>query len=453
METIALPIENQVREFDGKLWLGLNFVERGYNVVLGPSWEIKPTLDIIKPDVYFTKDPGDGNVNFVQDLQESGIVVCGVAPEVNINDESEYFINNRQNIIKYLDMYFAWGDESKKIKHIYDDVSSKIKVTGNPRFDLLTESLNSVYSTHEATLREKYGNYILINTNFVIGNNTIRENLFDNLRRLQPERDVIQEEYLYSRVLHSFLELIIYLVSEGIDQKIVVRPHPNEDHSTYNKTFKHIDQVFIEHEKDVRYWIYAADGVIHYDCTTGLEAAVMNTPVLSYQSVEYNRGETPLPQTASKTATNRKEAKEWITESAVPDAGHPLDEYQKSEIRRYLPNIDRLAAPLICDSVDKLLNSTSGYSGYNINSKKKIERQIKSSPVGRNVVSFYDWIRDVINNGGYRKLRANRKKKFPGITPQQVRWRSEKFIEKMEMNEIHIERVPQTRYTYSVRGK
>lgn len=452
MATVALPIENQVREFDGKLWLGINFIERGYNVVLGPSWEIKPTLDITKPDVYFTKDVGDGNIEFIQDLQNSGMLVYGISPEVAIDSKMKYYTQNKKQVINYLDKYFAWGtDQAEALEKKYGNLGDKVEVTGNPRFDLLVDNIKSVYAERGERIRDEYGDYILFNTNFVLGNNTIRENIFENIRRLQPDRNPVQEERLYSRVLYTFLELIIYLASEEIDRHIVVRPHQNEDHSTYYQAFEYFDGVSVEHEGDARSWIHGADGVIHFSCTTGIEAAIMKTPVLSYQSVTDTITEKPLPQIVSQSTTKREEVKEWITEAAVRGAEHTLSKQQKSEVRRYFPNIDRPAAPLICDTVDSSLNDASGYSGYHVDTKQRIERQIKASPVGTEVVNLYDWIRDFLWDERYRELRANRKKKFPGITFRDIERKTDIMAEKKGINGIHIEKVPQTKYTYSMR--
>jgi hypothetical protein len=153
----------------------------------------------------------------------------------------------------------------------------------------------------------------------------------------------------------------------------------------------------------------------------------------------------------SESTTTREGVKEWINESAVQGSEHMLNKQQKSEVRRYFPNIDRPAAPLICDTVDSSLDDTLGYSGYHVDTKQRIERQIKASPVGTEVVNLYDWIRDFLWDERYRELRANRKKKFPGITFRDIELKTEVMAEKKEINGLHIQNVPQTKHTYSIR--
>jgi len=61
-----------VPELDGKLWLGLNFLARGHSVVLDLAGEVKASLHRTAPDVYISKDPGDGSVVFLDAPQAAG---------------------------------------------------------------------------------------------------------------------------------------------------------------------------------------------------------------------------------------------------------------------------------------------------------------------------------------------------------------------------------------------
>jgi hypothetical protein len=176
----------------------------------------------------------------------------------------------------------------------------------------------------------------------------------------------------------------------------------------------------------------------------------MKTPVLSYQSVTDTTTERSLPQIVSQSTTTREGVKKWIVESAVPGVEHVLNERQKSEVRRYFPNIDRLAAVLICDKVDSSINDRSGYSGYKVDTKQRIERRIKSSPIGTDVVDMYDRLRDAATNGGFQELRANRRKKFPGIPYSEIERRAKLMAEKIEISDVHINQISQTNHTYSI---
>jgi surface carbohydrate biosynthesis protein len=112
---IAIPIETKVREFDGKLWLSLNFVSRGDQVIIGPPTEIKKTLDYSQPDVYITKDPGDGNEDFFDELRSAGISVCGLDTEGAVYESIEKFAYNKRNFVNHIDALLL-GVKNKRIK-------------------------------------------------------------------------------------------------------------------------------------------------------------------------------------------------------------------------------------------------------------------------------------------------------------------------------------------------
>lgn len=451
MKTVALPIENKVREFDGKLWLGLNFVEKDYNIVLGPSYEIKSTIDLIKPDVYFAKDTGDGNIPFFKKLKESGITVCGISPESAVNSEIKHYAQQRAEVMNIFDAYFSWGEEpAEAVNSQYHDTDINLKTTGNPRFDLLTKPLRDIYSDGGDKIQTDYGDYILVNTNFGMGNPTDREKLFELIRRHHPDRDPYHEENVYSRILYSFFELIFYLLSSDIGCKIILRPHPGEDHSTYRKAFSHIDNVHVRHEGDVRSWIYGSDGVIHYDCTTGIEAALMGTPVLSYQPLSDQPSDQVLSQIVSQTATTRQEVKEWIVESVASEAEYTMNSDQESAVRQYFPNMDRLAAPLVCEAIDQLVDDSSGFTDYQIGTKTKIERSVKKYEIWPELEYLYDKVRDIQSDGEFQRKRKRKRQKFPNLSYGEIAKKSEIMSGNIGLKNYTIKKRPRTRNTYAI---
>jgi surface carbohydrate biosynthesis protein len=454
MNSIALPIEGKVRELDGKLWLGLNFVDRGYDVTIGPSWELKYVLDTVDPDIYFTKDPGDGNIEFLKELRNAGISVCGLAPEVGVNSSEFMFAENRQNSLEYMDMYFCWGETTATALRTYynDQNRDKIKVTGNPRFDLVTEELRSVYSRGSEKLHGKYGNYLLMNTSFGIGNPINREHRYAKIKESYSDRNLHKERLVESEILYSFVRLVFHLLSVEIVENIVIRPHPGEDHSTYQDIFESYDNVYVEHYGDVRPWILGSIGVIHYNCTTGVEAALLETPVLSYQEVTQQLDPKPLSQIASYEVTSTAEGVEWVKDCSKHDRKHTMNTEQKEQLRGYFPNIDQLAAPKVCDAVDQLEPISETSSRYTYTTKEKIERSVKHSPVGPQVTYVYDIMNDLLGEGNHREGRKNRKQKFSELTSEELYEKSQFFLDKIDLDSVSVSKIPLTEHTFRIRS-
>jgi surface carbohydrate biosynthesis protein len=446
MKTVALPIENKVREFDGRLWLGLNFVERGYEVVIGPSWEIKPSIDIIEPDIYFAKDAGDGNVEFFKGLKESGVLVCGLPPEGL--PPLKWYAKNKGNALEVLDMYFAWGEAQTEFLKSKYDVNNTIKPTGNPRFDLLMDKMRDFYKQGSKSITDEYSNYVLFNMNFGRANPIDRESQMKMLKRNFPDRDVVPEEKFIARNLYYMKELVVYL-SEKLDMDVIVRPHPGENHSVYKKELAHYHDIHIEHSGDVRPWIYASSGVIHYDCTTGIETSLMKTPVLSYQPFVNMSDEFSLTQYLSIDATTHEGVINWTKEFVKTESQHVLNEEQKEKLNKYFANTEELAAPRICNIVENSGIKRKKKDRYNVSTPKKLEMHLKSSVIGPHVLNVYDSMRK-ISGQDQQRLRQKQYQKFPGLREHEIMGKFDRLSQYIDIEDINVEKLSRTNYSYKI---
>jgi surface carbohydrate biosynthesis protein len=454
MNKVAIPIENKVRELDGKIWLGLNFIDRDWEVVIGPSWEVDYILDSIEPDVYFAKDIGDGSKNFFSDLDESGIIICGMNPESNANNDGNA-ASGEENSLNWQDMVFAWGENNKQDYRKYYSASvveNKVKPTGNPRFDLYTEGLRDFYIDDKLDLKTDFGNYILINTNFN------QANPFDRQTRLRIREknnqigndyeDTVTKQF---STFYGFIQMIFYILSR-IDKNVVVRPHPGEDHSTYDEIFENHQGVLVEHYDDVCYWIAQADGVIHHDCTTGIQSALMGTPVLSYQPHGGNQGFKPLSQVVSKQVTSTKEVVNWVKNRTGSSEEYTLTVEQKNRLTDYFPNIERLAAPLICEFVEDI-ETKSEKKKFQYYTKEKIEYNIKKKKIWPIIKKFYKKFGAYLF-GEVKINRYNKKHhKFPGLRKNEVESKCDHLLGNISLDSVSVERVKNTNHTYNLTPK
>ena len=82
--------------------------------------------------------------------------------------------------------------------------------------------------------------------------------------------------------LLEFLKMIKNLSKSFPEKNIVVRPHPFERMEPYEQNLKYLKNVFVIKEGSAREFIVGAEAVIHYDCTTGIEAYIAGKKVISY---------------------------------------------------------------------------------------------------------------------------------------------------------------------------
>jgi hypothetical protein len=103
---------------------------------------------------------------------------------------------------------------------------------------------------------------------------------------------------------------IVPAVSKAFpDHTIIVRPHPAELHETWVNAAEGLSNVKVVFEGTVSPWLLAADAVLHWGCTTGLEAFLMGKPVVAYNPItaEEEKFDHKLPHSISVVARTPEE--------------------------------------------------------------------------------------------------------------------------------------------------
>jgi hypothetical protein len=192
-----------------------------------------------------------------------------------------------------------------------------IHTTGNPRGDLLRPEIRTYYGTEVRQLKEAYGDFILVNTNF----NQVNA-FFPDMNLLKPadghngtpglsrralgmgfSRDYAQGLCAFkSAIFEDFQKLIPALEKDFPGHTIVVRPHPAENQSVYQRIADQCRRVRVTNEGNVVPWLMAARVLIHNGCTTGVEAYLLDVPAITYRATvheEYDNDYHRLPHLLS----------------------------------------------------------------------------------------------------------------------------------------------------------
>jgi surface carbohydrate biosynthesis protein len=420
-------------------------------VIIGPSYEIKNSLHFSKPDFYITKDPGDGNLEFFEELQSAGISVCGLDPEGAVFESTDEYIANKKKVVDYIDALFVWGEvQAEWIYQEYGDVTN-VYVTGNPRFDLLQPHLRFVYQNQSAALNERYGDYILLNTNFDFANPFSQR----QITKVEEIYGSIQSEKLTyeNRVFYSFMEVLYYLQDEFPDTNIVIRPHPSENNATYEKAFRNYDRIHVEDSGDVRTWIAGASVTLHHDCTTGIESVLMGVPVVSYRPVQGEEYVSQLPQTVSKKVYTREELREYISYCLNDSPEYEMDATQTEHLKRYFDNIDHSAAESICDVIDSMeIRSEKKYTALKPDFTHTLEQRIKLSRWSEQAIAVYDGIQKLSGEESVETRRQYRQKKFPGLEAEEITEQIQQLENTLQIGSVSVKPVPITNDTFSIQS-
>ncbi|MBL0713449.1 MAG: hypothetical protein JJV98_07080 [Desulfosarcina sp.] len=316
---LLIPVENQVRELDAKLLLSCVAANRGLPSVIGPKREVEFRIASFSRSIFLSKSLRIGNRKFFPTARQLGHEIVAWDEEALVHLPAEIYFSRRlsQKGMVNVSRLFAWGEDNAVLWRQYPQLPAgiPIHITGNPRNDLLRGELRSFYEDELGHIRQKYRDFVLINTNFNHVNAYYpSQNLFQPAQATgetpvlgQAARGMPRDyaEGLRDHkqaVFEDFLEMIPALERSFPQLDFVVRPHPTENQAIYREIVNRCRRVHVTNTGNVVPWLMAARALIHNGCTTGVEAYVMRVPAISYRSTVnnfYDNGFYQLPNRLS----------------------------------------------------------------------------------------------------------------------------------------------------------
>lgn len=311
-DCLIVPIETKFREIDAKIYMSCVAAEAGFSIVVGDQNEILSSLARLPRGLYLDKSIARTRVRQFQRLDKLGFRIAAWCEEGLVYRNRDAYLNERvaPAAFERVDAFFAWGrKQADDIRGVLPDPARRIIETGNPRFDLLRPSLREYYRPEAEALRRQHGQFILINTNFARFNHFYgRDRILEILRERGSIRDAADEAFFrgwidfLGSVFHSFEDMLPCLSRAFPELTIVVRPHPSENHERWKEIARDLPNVRVIYEGNVVPWLLAAEVSIHNSCTTGLEAALLDRPVIAYRTVRSSTYDSYLPNRVSVEA-------------------------------------------------------------------------------------------------------------------------------------------------------
>lgn len=354
---LILPIENQVRELDAKLLLALLAAERGYDSIIGLKSEIDLSLGRFRPGYYFAKALTDRNAKVFRMLRRLGHTIIATDEEALVHYPPPIYYKRRVGLdaLGLVDTVIAWGEANRRLLEGCPGFENhdKIVVLGNPRVDLIRPEISAYFDPQTEQLRREHGDFILVNTNFGSINcynqefNLFREKdgeLVPGRGSIGMPRDFAEGLFRYrTHLFQAFQEIIPQLAADLPDTRIVLRPHPAEDHAGWRERLSGHPNVRVIAEGSVIPWLRASRCLIHNGCTTAIEAFVLGVPSIAFVPLDDDRFEFSLPNRFSRRAADLNALVETVR--AIRDGAGTAD-----------PVVADLAADSIC-SLDAQLAS------------------------------------------------------------------------------------------------
>ena len=366
--TLIIPVENQVRELDPKLLLAYVAAKRGFSCILGFRREMHFHISSFPPGIYLSKSMTAASDIMFQIMRNLGHVIVAWDEEALVHLPPETYFSRRLSPVamEFVSHMFAWGQDNAELWQQYPHLpgGAEIHVTGNPRNDLLRPEICHYYDESVEKLREKYGDFILINTNFNHVNAFYPGlNLFvpndkpgGESRHGRAAKGMSREyaEGLRDHkqaIFEKFQQLIPAAEKAFPKYNIIVRPHPTENQEIYRQIASDCERVEVTNEGNVVPWLMAARALIHNGCTTGVEAYVMGVPAISYRATvneNYDYGFYRLPNLLSHQCFDFEELSTTLGKILAGELGAAGGEEREILVRQYLAALD---GPLACERI------------------------------------------------------------------------------------------------------
>lgn len=301
-----MPIETKVREFHGKLLFSLAATEKGFDVILGGQQELHERIDQFGKGIFIDKSIADTKRTWFKRSRSLGNAMCTWDEEGLVVFSEEIYIRLRicEELFEQIKLFFAWGDaDANAILSNIPESKKKVRVTGNPRFDLLRPEFRPFHKKAVEKLHKRFGRILLVNTNFAFANFFLGDEKVQEVYRAYriSEEPGFFEGWakVQSMSYKKFLEIIPILSKRYPKHTIVIRPHPSELFDPWDIMAKDLDNVVVNGEGNVHEWILSSDALVHFNCTTGVEAFFLDVPAISYRTPGNEEFHQPLPNDLS----------------------------------------------------------------------------------------------------------------------------------------------------------
>lgn len=312
---LVVPVEVKAREFVAKIFFACAAAERGYEVVVGERQRLyADIIPVERPGLIVEHDVTAAHRTSFPWMKRLGHKIVAWDEEVIAQPSGAWYVSRRicADVVEMVEGYLAWGEEQVKwITDAHPHLSGKLVVTGNPRIDILRPELSPYFQPEAQGYMQRFGRYILINSNFN------RVNLFHGERAAFIESVARSaglsdnwKSYYRSFIEHSektfkaYVDILPQLSVRFPQFQIVIRPHPAENPEPWHKAVESLPNVHVLYEGTANALVLGAAALVHSGCTTAVEAAILGVPVIEYAPIDSTDLFLPLPRAVSQCADN-----------------------------------------------------------------------------------------------------------------------------------------------------
>ena len=405
-----MPIEVQRRELDAKLVVSTLAAQRGYKILIGRDRIVRRLARFLPKGILFDKSIGGKGDKKVYRYNRLGYRIAAMDEEgTGFLVDPDMFLEARMadDTLALTSRWFCISDAVRDMcLERFPKHSEKFVTTGLGRTDTWRRPLLGLYDELAQNIRDKYGRFILFNSNFGLVNHARgKEFVSKQMRKVEAMYDAEAANYAQQveenqANLDCYIEVLPKILTWLPEHNIVVRPHPAENVDFWKETFKHEPRIFVEDEGVVTSWIVASEFMLHHGCTTGIEAEIMGHPQVNYAPMPDMCHDTDMARTFSRFVHTEQELRQTITDAVINGNSERMPLAGQGTFFASLEG--RLVAEKIVDEFDKIAFGSGDLS--------KMLPLLRFSP--RHLVSAF---KDVTT-----KAKAYSNQKFSGVTVDEL---------------------------------
>lgn len=356
---VCLVVDNPLRDLDGLVLLGWQLARRGVDAWLVPMYEQSFDVRAIGADFVLLNYVRSNNVDHIAAYRREGIRV-GVLDTEGVG--GKYPTEFAKMVASSggaaaLDLYCVWGAaQQEELVAIGAVTSDRLRVTGCPRYDYCAPPW-----TKALPRPAEAPGYVLVNTNFPIINPRFSNGVDDekaNAVKAGFSREYAESYVRDARVANAgIIALLETILVRWPAQRFILRPHPFESIECYRPLELHTNFALRQEGTSVE-WLNQARALLHLNCSTAVEAAMLRKPAFSPAWLDTPTLHVPGPSSVSRLAASSEELLEAL--DTLFCSSTLVDDQQTSQPMRALQalyhDIDGHAAERVADVIMSALS-------------------------------------------------------------------------------------------------
>lgn len=368
-------VEESDREFRARSLMTAIAARGGFDVVIAPQWNLWDNVSSLPPGIMMFKGSNQVQTTNMHLAKQAGHVVASIEEEVlGLADEVEIRNHYASGAAAACDLFLVQGRfQAGCLARHGPEFANRSAVVGNPRADLLRPPFNSDLQSEAKHLRERFGEFVLLNANYgainpAHGDSLTFYNLNAQIGMLDPASpgeharfvERLDWEHDNSQALIMFAQQLAKIRPET---NIILRPHPAESIDRWHKYLGAAASIQIIRDGGHLAWTLASAVMVHTGCTTGLEAAILDTPALSLVPSDNPWHAAAISNVANPTARTPAEAVRRVVAHLDGHQPNLLGEMRQCDYSTYLDHQEgTLSAHRVVDALTTLRNTPASVS-------------------------------------------------------------------------------------------